>query len=63
MSTVFDAFMQTAAAHPDSAFLCAPPAPGRAYHPDGVELTFAQTCDEVLRLRELYEGKNYNQGR
>ena len=62
MSTVFDAFMQTAAAHPDSAFLCAPPAPRRAYHPDGVELTFAQTRDEALRLRELYGAAGYGHG-
>jgi len=41
--TVFDAFMATAREAPDNAFLCAPPAPGRAYHPGGVELTYAET--------------------
>ena len=35
MNTVFEAFMATAAAAPDRPFLCAPPAPGRSYHPDG----------------------------
>ena len=40
--TVFAAFMATAAAAPDNAFLCVPPAPGRAYHPEGVELTYAE---------------------
>ncbi len=41
--TVFAAFMATAAAAPDNPFLCVPSAQGRSYHPDGVELTYAET--------------------
>ena len=62
MSTVFAAFMATAASAPDHAFLCAPPAPGRAYHPDGVELTYAAVRAEVLRLRDVYGGAGYGHG-
>jgi acyl-CoA synthetase (AMP-forming)/AMP-acid ligase II len=62
VKTVFDAFMATAAAAPDHAFLCAPPAPGRAYHPDGIELTYAQVREEVLRLREAYAASGYGHG-
>ena len=54
--------MATAAAAPDHAFLCAPPAPGRAYHPDGIELTYAQVREQVLRLREQYATAGYGHG-
>ena len=54
--TVFDAFMTTAQAAPDHAFLCAPPSPGRAYHhayhPGGAEYTYGRVRAEVLALRE-----------
>jgi len=43
MKTVYEAFAATANAAPEHAFLCAPPAPNRAYHPDGVEYTYAQS--------------------
>ena len=54
--------MATAAAAPDHAFLCAPPAPGRAYHPEGIELTYAAVRAEVLRLREAYGAAGYGHG-
>jgi crotonobetaine/carnitine-CoA ligase len=60
--TVFDAFMATARAVPDNAFLCAPPAPGRAYHPGGVEYTYARTREAVLALREAYASAGYGHG-
>src|SRR5262245_65279434 len=60
--TVFDAFMATAKAAPQNVFLCAPPATGRAYHPDGVELTYGQTHDAVLTLRDVYAAAGYGHG-
>jgi acyl-CoA synthetase (AMP-forming)/AMP-acid ligase II len=60
--TVFDAFMATASAAPDHSFLAATPAPGRAYHPDGIELTYAAVRANVLRLREAYEQAGYGHG-
>ncbi len=60
--TVFEAFMTTARAAPDNVFLCIPPAVGRAYHPDGVEYTYAQVREAVLALREIYGTAGYGHG-
>jgi len=60
--TVFDAFLTTAEVAPGRPFLCAPPAPGRAYHPAGVEFTYAQTKERVLRLLECYHAAGYGHG-
>jgi crotonobetaine/carnitine-CoA ligase len=60
--TVFEAFIETADAAPDHAFLCAPPAPGRAYHPDGVEFTYGQARERVLGLQRLYRAAGYGHG-
>ena len=60
--TVFAAFMQTAAAAPDQAFLCVPPTPGRAYHPAGLELTYGETRDRVLELQAGYRAGGYGHG-
>ncbi|MGH7324634.1 MAG: AMP-binding protein [Candidatus Rokuibacteriota bacterium] len=60
--TVFEAFMATAEAAPDNVFLCAPPAPGRAYHPNGVEFTYGQTRAAVLDRRETYAAAGYGHG-
>jgi crotonobetaine/carnitine-CoA ligase len=60
--TVFEAFAETAQAAPGNVFLCAPPAPGRAYHPGGVELTFSQTRQAVLALRDAYASAGYGHG-
>ena len=54
--------MATASAVPDQPFLCATPAPGRAYHPDGVELTYAAVRAEVLRLKAAYAHAGYGHG-
>ena len=60
--TVFEAFMATAAAAPDHVFLCAPPAAGRAYHPDGVEFTYGQVRAAALALRDVYGAAGYGHG-
>jgi acyl-CoA synthetase (AMP-forming)/AMP-acid ligase II len=60
--TVFEAFMTTARAAPGNVFLCAPPAAGRAYHPEGVEFTYGQTRDAALALREVYAAAGYGHG-
>ncbi|MBI2203271.1 MAG: AMP-binding protein [Candidatus Rokubacteria bacterium] len=60
--TVFDAFRATAEAAGDHVFLCAPPAPGRAYHPDGVEMTYGQVLASVLPLRSAYAGAGFGHG-
>jgi crotonobetaine/carnitine-CoA ligase len=62
MGTVFDAFAATAAAAPENVFLCAPPAAGRRYHPDGVEYTYGETHEAVMRLREQYGSAGFGHG-
>jgi crotonobetaine/carnitine-CoA ligase len=61
-STVFEAFMATAEAAPRQTFLAAPPAPDRAYHPGGVEVTYGQARAEVLRLRDVYAAAGFGHG-
>jgi len=62
MTTVFDAFVATAGEAPDHVFLAAPPAPGRAYHPDGVEYTYGQARAAALGLRARYAAAGYGHG-
>jgi acyl-CoA synthetase (AMP-forming)/AMP-acid ligase II len=62
MRTVWEAFDTVAAEAPDNAFLAAPPAPGRAYHPDGIELSYGQVRDRALHLRERYAEAGYGHG-
>ena len=61
-ATVFEAFMATAAAAPDHAFVVAPPAPGRPYHPDGIEFTYGRARAEILRLRDVYADAGFGHG-
>jgi crotonobetaine/carnitine-CoA ligase len=61
-TTVWDAFAATAREAPGGAFFCAPPAAGRAYHPDGVEFTYGQTLDRAAALRERYASAGYGHG-
>ncbi len=62
VSTVFEAFARTAKEAPDLAFLCAPPAAERAYHPEGAEFTYVQTRDAVHALIERYAAGGYGHG-
>src|SRR6187431_1399804 len=60
--TVFEAFVATALDAPTHAFLCAPRAPGRAYHPDGLELTYGEVRARVSELRAQYAAAGYGHG-
>jgi acyl-CoA synthetase (AMP-forming)/AMP-acid ligase II len=62
VTTVYAAFVATADAAPDHAFVAAPPTEGRAYHPAGVEFTYAHTRHEVERLRAVYAAAGYGHG-
>ena len=62
MNTVFQAFAATADAAPEHAFLCAPPAPGRAWDPDGVEYTYAEARSRIWALCERYAAAGYGHG-
>src|SRR2546427_10444250 len=54
--------MATPQPAPDPVSRGAPPAAGRGSHPDGIELTYAQTRDAVLTLRDRYTGAGYGHG-
>ncbi len=60
--TYYQAFARTAEAKGENAFLCVPPRPGRDYHPDGLELTYAQAQAEVDGLIGLYRDAGYGPG-
>ena len=60
--TVFEAFVETAKAAPSHAFLCVPPAPSRAYHPGGLELTYDEVRERVEDLRARYQAAGYGHG-
>src|SRR5499426_1278626 len=60
--TVFDTFDRTARTARDHVFLCAPPAAGRAYHPEGVEFTYGQTREAADALRHAYRAAGYGHG-
>lgn len=60
--TVFGAFEASAAAFPERGALCAPAMSGRAYAPDGVELSYAEVSERVERLRRLYAASGYGVG-
>jgi acyl-CoA synthetase (AMP-forming)/AMP-acid ligase II len=61
-ATVWEAFRASAARWPDNGFLCAPAYPGRDYHPDGVEFTYAEIEREAERLRTRYAAAGYGHG-
>ena len=60
--TVFEAFRQTAQAAPDNVFLVAPRAAGRAYHPDGVELTYGEVLAAMRPLCATYAASGLGHG-
>jgi crotonobetaine/carnitine-CoA ligase len=60
--TVFEAFVETAEAAPSHVFLCVPPAPGRVYHPDGLELTYDEVRRRVAALQARYAAAGYGHG-
>ena len=62
MDTVHAAFSATAAAAGERVFLCVPSAPDRAYHPDGVEFTYAETRTRVEQLRNAYATAGFGHG-
>ena len=61
-TTVFAAFMATAEHAGSAPFLCVPPRRERAYHPAGIELTYAEVREAVLELRRAYEDAGYGHG-
>ncbi len=60
--TVFELFEAAARRAPEGGSLCAPPMAGRAYHPDGVEISYREAADRVAALRARYREAGYGPG-
>ena len=60
--TVYEAFCRSAERWPDNAMLCAPSMPGRDYHPDGIELTYADVRAATEEIRSRYAAAGYGPG-
>lgn len=58
MSTVYQAFVETAGAAPDASFLCGPPRDDAAR----VDVTFGEAAAEVERCRRVYAAAGYGHG-
>ncbi|SLN44347.1 AMP-binding protein [Oceanibacterium hippocampi] len=62
MRSVYEAFLDSVGAAPGNAFLAVPPAPGRRYHPDGLELSYGEAHAAVEALKTAYGEAGYGPG-
>jgi crotonobetaine/carnitine-CoA ligase len=60
--TLYQSLQRAAARYPDRPAYCVPPRAGRAYHPEGWEITWAQTLQEVARKQAIYADCGYGKG-
>lgn len=60
--TLYQSLQKAAAWYPNNAAYAVPPMAGRAYHPDGWEVSYADTLAEVERLRTIYASAGYGLG-
>lgn len=60
--TLYDSLKRTAARYPDRPAYAVPPMAGRAYHPGGWEITWAQTLAAVEAMRERYARAGFRRG-
>ncbi len=60
--TLYQSLQKAVATYPDHSAYAVPPAPGRAYHPGGWEVSYRQTMAEVERLRAIYAAAGYGLG-
>ncbi len=62
VNTVYQAFARTAARWPDNGFVAAPASAERDYHPEGVELSYAEVLAAADRLKDIYAAAGYGHG-
>ena len=62
MQTVYEVVGAAADRCPDNGMVCAPPMAGRAYHADGIEITYAEAWREIEALREAYAAAGWGHG-
>jgi crotonobetaine/carnitine-CoA ligase len=61
-TTIGDAFLAAAQRYCDRPFLAVPANDNRSYYPQGVEFTYADVREQVLRLIEAYRSAGYGLG-
>lgn len=61
--TVFDAFAKAAQTHPHLPFLCIPAREGRAYYPQGFEISYGDALERVQTRIERFRAAGYGAGR
>jgi len=61
-ASVFELFERSAERYPERPMFCAPRHAGRDYHPDGIELSYADVLSELAGLRERYAEAGYRRG-
>lgn len=61
--SVWHAFDSAARDHPEATFLCIPARPGRAYLPDGAEISYGAARAEVDRRAALFRAAGIGPGR
>lgn len=60
--TLFDSLQRTVRDHPSRPAYAVPPMQGRAYHPQGWEVTWAQTLAAVEEKRQIYQSAGFGHG-
>jgi crotonobetaine/carnitine-CoA ligase len=60
--TLFESLQRTARKYGDRPAYAVPPAPARAYHPGGWEVTWAQTLAAVEEKKQAYSRAGYGYG-
>ena len=60
--TVYAVVQRAAERWPQRGMLCATPMPGRDYHPDGKEFTYAEAWAQIETLRERYHAAGFGHG-
>jgi len=60
--TLYESLQRTVRKYGDRPAYAVPPMAGRAYHPDGWEITWTQTLAKVEEKRRVYEQAGYGRG-
>ena len=60
--TLYESLQRTAKKHGDRAAYAVPPMAGRAYHPDGWEVTWSETLAAVEEKKRIYARAGYGYG-
>lgn len=60
--TLYQSLQKAVQRFPDNAAYSVPPMPGRAYHPDGWEISYRETAAQVEKMKAIYAQAGYGIG-